>query len=64
LVEILLALYGYNAAPSGVFDEGTEAVVASFQRHFRPERVDVVADESTLITLRNLLAARPFSRHA
>ena len=37
----------------------TEAVVAAFQRHFRPERVDGVADASTITTLRDLIAARP-----
>jgi len=34
-------------------------VVSAFQRHFRPERVDGVADASTIMTLRNLIAARP-----
>ena len=36
---------------TGVFDEDTEKVVAAFQRHFRPERVDGVADASTITTL-------------
>jgi N-acetylmuramoyl-L-alanine amidase len=34
-------------------------VVTAFQRHFRPERVDGVADHSTLTTLESLLASRP-----
>ena len=34
-------------------------VVAAFQRHFRPEQVDGVADQSTLTTLHNLLALMP-----
>jgi N-acetylmuramoyl-L-alanine amidase len=55
----LLAGYGYGLPVSGVFDETMEAVVAAFQRHFRPARVDGVADESTLATLRNLIASRP-----
>jgi N-acetylmuramoyl-L-alanine amidase len=31
-------------------------VIAAFQRHFRPLRVDGVADHSTLTTLHALLA--------
>jgi N-acetylmuramoyl-L-alanine amidase len=44
---------------TGVFDASTEAVVTAFQRHFRPARVDGVADSSTITTLRNLIASRP-----
>jgi N-acetylmuramoyl-L-alanine amidase len=62
--QAMLAQYGYGVPQSGVFDDATEAVVAAFQRHFRPERVDGVADASTLATLRDLLAARPSSRLA
>jgi N-acetylmuramoyl-L-alanine amidase len=57
--QAMFAQYGYGVALSGIFDEATEAVVAAFQRHFRPERVDGVADESTLATLRGLIASRP-----
>jgi N-acetylmuramoyl-L-alanine amidase len=32
-------------------------VVTAFQRHFRPLRVDGIADHSTLITLRSLLSS-------
>jgi N-acetylmuramoyl-L-alanine amidase len=32
-------------------------VVTAFQRHFRPARVDGVADHSTLTTLESLLAS-------
>jgi N-acetylmuramoyl-L-alanine amidase len=56
-LQSLLALYGYDIAPSGVYDAGTETVVAAFQRHFRPAKVDGVADHSTVETLRRLLAA-------
>jgi N-acetylmuramoyl-L-alanine amidase len=62
--QALLAQYGYGLSASGVFDGSTEAVVAAFQRHFRPERVDGVADPSTLATLQALIAARPSSRLA
>jgi N-acetylmuramoyl-L-alanine amidase len=58
-MQALLARYGYGIAPSGLFDEPTAAVVAAFQRHFRLERVDGVADPSTLATLHALIEARP-----
>jgi N-acetylmuramoyl-L-alanine amidase len=53
-----LAEYGYGIAVNGNFDSTTHDVVAAFQRHFRPERVDGVADRSTRLTLRDLLAQR------
>jgi N-acetylmuramoyl-L-alanine amidase len=34
-------------------------VVTAFQRHFRPARVDGIADHSTLVTLQSLLASLP-----
>jgi N-acetylmuramoyl-L-alanine amidase len=52
------AAYGYGLPTNGDFDALTEAVVIAFQRHFRPERVDGIADGSTQTTLRALLAAR------
>lgn len=58
-LQAMLAMYGYGVRINGVFDEDTEKVVAAFQRHFRPERVDGVADASTITTLRNLIASRP-----
>ena len=42
----------------GVYDETTTQVVTAFQRHYRPARVDGIADHSTLETLKRLLAAR------
>jgi N-acetylmuramoyl-L-alanine amidase len=54
----LLADYGYGVAPTGYLDSTTRDVVAAFQRHFRPMRVDGVIDESTILTLKSLLAAR------
>jgi N-acetylmuramoyl-L-alanine amidase len=33
-----------------------QTVVSAFQRHFRPERVDGIADQSTMRTLERLLA--------
>lgn len=58
-LQAMLAMYGYSARITGLFDEDTEKTVAAFQRHFRPERVDGVADASTITTLRDLIARRP-----
>jgi N-acetylmuramoyl-L-alanine amidase len=54
-----LASYGYGISASGEFDSATADVVAAFQRHFRPARVDGIADASTRITLQKLLVTRP-----
>jgi N-acetylmuramoyl-L-alanine amidase len=58
-LQALLALYGYGLEISGVFDGRTGHVVTAFQRHFRPAKVDGIADTSTLTTLHRLLAALP-----
>jgi N-acetylmuramoyl-L-alanine amidase len=58
-LQAMLAMYGYGLRITGTFDDDTEKVVAAFQRHFRPERVDGVADASTITTLRDLIASRP-----
>ena len=55
----MLRLYGYGVTPNGVFDTQTHDAVTAFQRHFRQEQVDGVADLSTVQTLRDLLAALP-----
>ena len=57
-VQMLLAKYGYDIPASGSFDSDTRHVVAAFQRHFRPARVDGAADPSTIVTLKALVAAR------
>ena len=54
-----LARYGYSVPTSGKYDGATMEVVTAFQRHFRPARVDGVADHSTLVTLQALLASLP-----
>ena len=48
--------YGYGLGPESLFDDEMAAVVRAFQRHFRPARVDGVADVSTVRTLDRLLA--------
>jgi len=50
-----LAKYGYGIPVTGEYDATTVEVVTAFQRHFRPERVDGIADHSTLATLQALL---------
>jgi N-acetylmuramoyl-L-alanine amidase len=54
-----LARYGYGLSITGKYDTATMEVVTAFQRHFRPSRVDGIADHSTLTTLRSLLASLP-----
>ena len=51
----LLRLYGYGIEATGTFDCRTKIVVEAFQRHFRPAKVDGVADQSTVVTLHKLL---------
>jgi N-acetylmuramoyl-L-alanine amidase len=54
-----LARYGYSIPVNGTYDGPTMEVVTAFQRHFRPQRVDGIADHSTLTTLQSLLVSRP-----
>jgi N-acetylmuramoyl-L-alanine amidase len=54
-LQAALKGYGFGLDPTGVFDARTEVVVAAFQRHWRPESVDGVADPSTLLTLSQLI---------
>lgn len=54
-LQKLLSEYGYGIGDSGRFGEHTEKVVGAFQRHFRPSRVDGVADAQTIETLYRLL---------
>lgn len=58
-VQMRLASYGYGIEPTGLVDAQTEFVVAAFQRHFRPARVDGAIDQSTITTLERLIAALP-----
>ena len=57
-LQSMLALYGYGIEIDGVFDERMRAVIQAFQRHFRQERVDGVADQSTIETLHRLLSTQ------
>jgi len=58
-LQRMLARYGYGIEASGDYDEATAIVVSVFQRHFRPARVDGIADASTLDTLRRCQRRRP-----
>lgn len=60
-LQAMLALYGYNTPVSGEFCDRTRGDVDAFQRHFRPVRVDGIADFSTIDTLHRLLKALPTS---
>lgn len=59
--QSMLSAYGYGVPVHGRFDEATRFATVAFQRHFRPERVDAVADVSTIKTLHRLLRALPRS---
>lgn len=56
-LQSMLAFYGYPVPVTGDFDEDTAFAVTAFQRHFRQERVDGIADASTITTLRDLIGA-------
>ena len=58
ILQKQLAQYGYGVPTTGEYDALTKAVVTAFQLHFRPARIDGIADGSTQTTLRALLAAR------
>src|SRR3981189_1093942 len=58
-LQTALARYGYNVPTHGKFDGPTMEVVTAFQRHFRPARVDGIADHSTMSTLHALLSTLP-----
>ena len=58
-LQAMLSLYGYGTEVTGEFCGRTEGDVAAFQRHFRPELVDGIADTSTIETLHRLLQALP-----
>ena len=57
-----LGEYGYGIEVSGEYESTTREVVSAFQRHFRPEHIDGVADPSMRSTLQDLLASRGRAR--
>ena len=50
-----LTRLGFDLPPSGRFDAATTVAVRAFQRHWRPERVDGIADGETRARLIALL---------
>jgi N-acetylmuramoyl-L-alanine amidase len=58
-LQSMLSLYGYGTEINGEFTTQLEGDVAAFQRHFRQERVDGIADFSTIDTLHRLLQSLP-----
>ena len=46
---------GYEPTPTGQYDETTRLTVEAFQRHWRPSRVDGIADGETRATLMGVL---------
>lgn len=52
-----LTRLGYDLPPSGRYDEDTATVVSAFQRHWRPSKVDGIADGETRARLVALLRA-------
>src|SRR5690348_9626222 len=58
-MQTALARYGYGIPVTGKYDGATMEVVSAFQRHFRPARVDGIADRSTMATLHALLSSLP-----
>jgi len=46
---------GYGLMPGGDYDDATQQTVTAFQRHWRQERVDGIADGQTRATLMGVL---------
>lgn len=54
--QMMLGELGFEVEKTGNYDELTYACTTAFQRHFRQEKVDGIADHSTVETLKRLLA--------
>jgi len=55
ILQAGLTRLGYDSAPSGQYTAETAAIVTAFQRHWRPEKVDGLADGETRARLMALL---------
>jgi N-acetylmuramoyl-L-alanine amidase len=55
--QAALATYGYGLVADGRYGAQTAEIVAAFQRHFRPARIDGQADTQTRDLLAGVLAA-------
>jgi N-acetylmuramoyl-L-alanine amidase len=58
-LQAMLALFGYDVPVSSEYCARTHGVVEAFQRHYRQDRVDGIADASTIETLHRLIRALP-----
>lgn len=58
-VQSNLAQIGYDIAPSAAWAADTPHLLRAFQRRWRPERVDGIADRETTVLLRALAARTP-----
>jgi N-acetylmuramoyl-L-alanine amidase len=54
-LQVKLASFGYGLGTSGIYDRATEFVMRAFQRHFRPGRIDGIADTECQLALDDLL---------
>ncbi|MFQ5346822.1 MAG: N-acetylmuramoyl-L-alanine amidase [Rhodothalassiaceae bacterium] len=54
-VQEMLHRFGYRLPRDGRGGPATRAVIAAFQRHWRPQRIDGVADAGTIAILERLL---------
>jgi N-acetylmuramoyl-L-alanine amidase len=52
-----LTRLGYDSAPTERFEADTALILSAFQRHWRPERIDGIADGETRARLVHLLRA-------
>lgn len=62
-IQKLLHEYGYEVGINGLMDQATVNVVAAFQRHFRPARVDARIDPETAERLVELTEAVESGRY-
>jgi N-acetylmuramoyl-L-alanine amidase len=58
-LQAMFATFGYGIEITGVYDQRTTDVVAAFQRHWRPQGVDGIANGETMAALLALLRALP-----
>jgi N-acetylmuramoyl-L-alanine amidase len=56
-LQAKLARYGYGIEVTGIYNAPAKAVIQAFQRHFRPARIDGIADPSSVDTLDRLIVA-------
>lgn len=58
-LQEMLKMLGFSVPQTETYDVETADVVRAFQRHWRPEKVDGIADFSTITTLRDVLRIAP-----